>query len=70
MAPFVRLSRAPAIGAPISEAMLLPPHDMPMRVPRREWSGVMFAKAAVGTVTRPAEKKPRGVLLVCRGMRW
>lgn len=35
--------------------------DMPRRVPRRERSGVMFAKAAEGSVTRAAEKKPVGV---------
>lgn len=47
------------MGAPISEATLDTLHDMPKRVPRRERSGVMFAKAAEGTVTRAAEKKPR-----------
>lgn len=32
--------------------------DMPKRVPSRDRSGVMFAKAAEGSVTKAAEKKP------------
>lgn len=32
---------------------------MPRRVPRRERSGQMLAKAALGRVTRPAEKNPK-----------
>jgi len=57
--PFFVLSRAPAMGAPTSEATLDILHDMPKRVPSRERSGVIFANAAEGTVTRAAEKKPR-----------
>jgi hypothetical protein len=52
------LSNAPAIGAPISDAILDTLHDMPSRVPNRERSGVMLANAADGTVTRAAEKNP------------
>lgn len=68
------LSNAPAIGAPISEAglqlvyhtkidvpnvpMLDTLHDIPRRVPSLERSGVMFAKAAEGSVTSAAEKNP------------
>lgn len=33
-------------------------HDIPRRVPSRERSGVMFAKAAEGKVTNAAEKNP------------
>ena len=47
------------MGAPTSEATLDILHDIPKRVPSRERSGVMFANAAEGTVTRAAEKKPR-----------
>lgn len=32
--------------------------DMPRRVPRRDRSGHMLAKAAEGSVTRPAEQNP------------
>ena len=49
---------APAIGAPMRVAMDETLHDMPSRVPSRERSGVMFANAAEGRVTRAAEKKP------------
>jgi hypothetical protein len=56
------LSSAPAIGAPISDAILDTLHDIPSRVPKRDKSGVIFAKAAEGTVTRAAEKKPEIVL--------
>jgi hypothetical protein len=52
------LSRAPAIGAPINDAMEEMPQDMPSRVPRSDKSGQMFAKQDPGSVTRPAEKKP------------
>lgn len=48
------------MGAPMREAILDTLHDMPRRVPSRERSGVMLANAADGTVTRAAEKKPRG----------
>jgi hypothetical protein len=47
------------MGAPMSDAILETLHDMPRRVPKRERSGVMFANAADGTVTRAAEKKPK-----------
>jgi hypothetical protein len=56
--PFFFLSSAPAMGAPMSVAILDTLQDMPKRVPNRERSGVMFANAADGTVTRAAEKKP------------
>lgn len=56
--PSVFFNKAPAIGAPIKEAMLDTLHDMPNRVPKRERSGMIFANAAEGTVTRAAEKKP------------
>jgi hypothetical protein len=56
--PSFFFSNAPAIGAPISEAILETLHDIPRRVPKRDRSGVMFANAADGTVTRAAEKKP------------
>lgn len=56
--PSFFFNNAPAMGAPISVAMLDTLHDIPRRVPKRERSGVMFAKAAEGTVTRAAEKKP------------
>jgi hypothetical protein len=56
--PSVFLSKAPAIGAPISEAILDTLQLMPSLVPNRERSGVILAKAADGTVTRGAEKKP------------
>lgn len=56
--PFLVLRRAPAIGAPMSEAMLDTLQDMPKRVPRRDKSGLMFAKAAEGRVTSAADKKP------------
>lgn len=46
------------MGAPIKVAILDTLHDMPRRVPKRDRSGVMFAKAAEGTVTSAAEKKP------------
>ena len=46
------------MGAPMREAILDTLQLIPRRVPRRERSGVMFAKAAEGTVTRAAEKKP------------
>lgn len=42
----------------MSDAMLETLHDIPKRVPSRDRSGVMFANAADGTVTRAAEKKP------------
>jgi hypothetical protein len=58
--PSFFLSSAPAIGAPMSDAMLDTLHDIPSRVPNRERSGVMFANAADGTVTNAAEKKPMG----------
>ena len=51
-------SNAPAMGAPIKLAIELTDHDIPNRVPNLERSGVMFAKAAEGSVTRAAEKKP------------
>jgi hypothetical protein len=46
------------MGAPMSDAILETLQDIPSRVPSLERSGVMFAKAADGTVTRAAEKKP------------
>lgn len=52
------VSKAPAIGAPISDAMEENPQDMPSRVPRSERSGHILGKAEPGSVTRPAEKKP------------
>lgn len=58
MFPFLLLSRAPAIGLPIKVAMLEMLHDIPRRVPRRERSGQILAKAAEGRVTRPAERNP------------
>lgn len=58
VSPSFFLSNAPAIGAPISVAMLDTLHDMPSLVPKRDRSGVMFANAADGTVTSAAEKKP------------
>lgn len=51
-------SSAPAIGDPINVAMLDTLQDIPRRVPRRDMSGHMFAKAADGRVTRAADKKP------------
>lgn len=42
----------------MSEAMLDTLQDMPKRVPRRDKSGLMFAKAAEGRVTSAADKKP------------
>jgi hypothetical protein len=59
--PFVFLSKAPAIGAPMSEAILDTLQLIPSLVPNRERSGVMLAKAADGTVTRAAEKKPESL---------
>jgi len=56
--PSFFFSRAPAIGAPMSDAMLDTLHDIPSRVPSRDRSGVMLANAADGTVTSAAEKKP------------
>ena len=52
------LSKAPAIGEPINVAILETLHDMPRRVPRRDMSGQIFAKAAEGSVTSAADKKP------------
>ena len=52
------VSRAPAIGAPINDAMEENPQDMPSRVPRSERSGHILGKAEPGSVTSPAEKKP------------
>jgi hypothetical protein len=57
--PSVLFNNAPAIGAPISDAILDTLQLIPSLVPRRERSGVMFAKAADGIVTRAAEKNPR-----------
>jgi hypothetical protein len=51
-------SKAPAIGAPIRVAMDETDQDIPRRVPSRDRSGVIFAKAAEGSVTKAAEKKP------------
>lgn len=51
-------SSAPAIGAPIRVAIDDTLHDIPSRVPSRERSGVIFANAAEGKVTRAAEKNP------------
>jgi hypothetical protein len=42
----------------MSEAILETLQLIPSLVPNRERSGVMFAKAAEGTVTKAAEKKP------------
>jgi len=56
--PSFFLSKAPAMGAPMRVAILETDHDMPNLVPRRDKSGVIFAKAAEGTVTSAAEKKP------------
>jgi hypothetical protein len=61
--PSVFFNRAPAIGAPMSDAILDTLQLIPRRVPSRERSGVMFAKAAEGTVTRAAEKKPRTIIV-------
>jgi hypothetical protein len=44
----------------MSDAILDTLHDIPSRVPRRERSGVIFAKAADGSVTKAAEKNPVG----------
>jgi hypothetical protein len=52
------VSKAPAIGAPINDAIEENPQDMPSRVPRSERSGHILGKAEPGSVTRPAEKKP------------
>jgi hypothetical protein len=52
------VSKAPAIGAPINDAMEENPQDMPSRVPRSERSGHILGKAEPGSVTSPAEKKP------------
>jgi len=57
--PSLVFKRAPAMGAPISDATLDALHDIPSRVPKRERSGLMLEKAAAGRVTRPAERKPR-----------
>lgn len=46
------------MGDPISDATDETAQLMPKRVPRRERSGQMAAKAAEGSVTRAAEKKP------------
>lgn len=66
--PSFFFNKEPAMGAPISDAMLETLQDIPKRVPRRERSGVMFANAAEGTVTSAAEKKPthETVSRVCR----
>lgn len=57
--PLFFLSNAPAIGDPIKLAMLETLHDMPRRVPRFDKSGQMLAKAADGSVTNGAERKPK-----------
>lgn len=49
------------MGDPISVAMLETLQDIPRRVPRRDISGQMFAKAAEGSVTRAADKNPATV---------
>ena len=64
------LSRAPAMGAPINDAMEQMPHDMPIRVPRRDRSGQMFGKQEPGRVTRPAEKKPAIVSQLLCSTQW
>ena len=51
-------SNAPAMGDPIRVAILETLHDIPRRVPRRDISGQMFAKAADGSVTSAADKNP------------
>jgi len=56
--PFFFFSNAPAIGDPIKDAMLETPQDMPTRVPRLRRSGQILAKAAEGSVTRAADRKP------------
>jgi hypothetical protein len=48
----------------MSDAMLDTLHDIPSRVPKRERSGVIFANAAEGTVTKAAEKNPMNCELV------
>ena len=50
------------MGEPVSEAKDDMPHDMPVRVPRREGSGHRLGKTEAGRVTRPAEQKPVVVL--------
>lgn len=52
------LNKAPAMGAPIREAMEEIPHDMPSRVPNCERSGQILGKHDPGNVTKPAERKP------------
>lgn len=66
--PSFLLNKAPAMGAPMSDAILETLQDIPSRVPSLERSGVMFAKAADGTVTRAAERKPEDTESV--SVRW
>ena len=58
LGPIELLSKAPAIGDPVSDAKDDMPHDMPVRVPSRPGSGHRLGKTEAGSVTRPAEQKP------------
>ena len=62
ISPFLVRRRAPAIGLPISVAMLETLQDIPSRVPSRDRSGQIAANAAEGSVTRPAERNPRDMV--------
>jgi hypothetical protein len=62
--PSFFFSSAPAIGAPISVATLDTLQLIPSLVPNLDRSGEIDAKAAEGSVTRPAERKPASVRLV------